>query len=430
MKVCVYGLNHQGPVTAACLAEQKIRTVAVDDDTDVVERLAAGKAPLFEPGLDALISAGLDSGMLSFGSNIAAAVADADLLWIAFDTPVDDEYHADFEFVKQRVRGCFPHLKDGAILLVTAQLPIGSMRELESGFASQCGARKVHFASAPENLRLGKALETFRHADRIVVGVRSDEARHALEPLLSKFTANLIWISIESAEMAKHATNAFLGASVTLVNEIATLCERTGADAREVEQALRAEPRIGKLAYVRPGGAFAGGTLARDIVYLRQLAVDKGCQVPLLDSVLPSNDQHRLWAMRQLARRFGVLSGKNICILGLAYKPGTDSLRRSVGVEFCRTFSTQGANVTAFDPKVRSLPEYLSAVRLFPSALEAARGSDALIVATEWPDFRKIDAGAIVSSMTGRLVLDQSRYLEGIFAGDKRVDYVTVGRPL
>lgn len=431
MKICVYGMHHQGPVAAACLAEQKIRTIAVDDDPAVINGLSAGKAPLFEPGLDELITSGLKAGSLSFSSNVAEAVGDADLLWIAFDTPVDDQDRADVDFVKQRIRRCFPVLKDGAIVLVTAQLPIGSMRELEAAFSSEHRAREVHFASAPENLRLGKALETFRRADRLVVGVRDEQARRALEPLLSRFTANLIWVSIESAEMSKHATNAFLAASVTLANEIATLCERTGADAVEVERALRAEPRIGKSAYVRAGSAFAGGTLARDVVYLQRIATDYACSVPLLDSVLVSNDHHRLWAGRQLEKRLAPLEGKTVGILGLAYKPGTSSLRRSAAVELCRNLRLHGALVRAFDPKVLTLPDDLAGcLVLAGSAADAATGAHALVIATEWPEFREIDAATIASRMTGNLVLDSGRFLESLLGAESRLNYVTVGRPL
>jgi UDPglucose 6-dehydrogenase len=423
-------MHHQGPVTAACLAELGVRTVAVDDDRDVIRGLAAGRAPLFEPGLEALLLAGLASGRLSFTEELASALAESDLLWVAFDTPVDEDDRADIEYVKARVRACYPHLRDGALVFITSQLPIGSTRELADDFAARAGGRRVYFATAPENLRLGKALETFRHADRIVVGVREREARAALEPLLARLTSNLLWVSVESAEMAKHATNAFLATSVALVNEIAGLCERSGADAVEVEAALRAEPRIGKAAYVKPGAAFAGGTLARDIVYLRQLALRAHCDVPLLASVLPSNQQHRLWALRQLELRLERLAGRRIGLLGLSYKPGTDSLRRSVAVELCRALVARGALVRAFDPKVKALPADLDAVSLAASPVDAARGAAALVVATEWPDFRNVDPREIASALEGRLVLDQSRFLERVFATEPLLAYVTVGKPL
>lgn len=430
MRVCVYGMYHQGSVTAACLAELGVKTVGVDDDAAVVEALKKGKAPLFEPGLDKLLKAGLDSGVLEFTTDRDAAVRTADLVWIAFDTPVDESDEADIEFVKNRVKACYPHLRDDAIVLITAQLPIGSAKELESAYEASGMGRKVHFASAPENLRLGKALETFRHADRLVVGIRDEYTQRALEPLLRRLTDNLIWVSVESAEMTKHATNAFLAASVTLANEIATLCERSGADAREVELGLRAEPRIGKQAYIRPGPAFGGGTLARDVVYLSRLATRTHCSVPVLETLLKSNEQHRLWAVRQLELRLGALTTKTAGILGLAYKPGTDSTRRSVALELCRTLSSRGMRVQAFDPKVTRLPSGLDAVSIMASAADAARGADALIVATEWPEFQQLDVAATVDRMAGALILDQGRFLEKLFATEPRVTYVTVGKPL
>ena len=429
LRICVYGMQHQGPVTAACLAELGICTVGVDDDRTVIEQLAAGAAPMFEPGLDGLIRTGLDSGLLSFTSNLAAEVEGAQLLWIAFDTPVDDDDHADIDYVKSRIRNCFPYLQPGVTVLITAQLPIGSTRELALEFAERTPAYRVHFACAPENLRLGKAVEAFRCADRIVVGTRSSEARQVLEPVLSRLTDNLLWVSPESAEMAKHATNAFLATSVTLVNEIAALCERSGADAFEVEAALRADPRIGKSAYVRPGAAFAGGTLARDIIYLRQLATAHGPAVPLLASILSSNRQHRTWPLHQLDVRLGEVAGKTIAILGLSYKPGTDSLRRSVAIELCEELAKRGATVRAFDPKVRSLPADLDHVQIAASGLDAARGAHALVVATEWPEFLELTARDIAAQMTGRLVLDPGRFLERVFRGEPGIDYVSIGRP-
>lgn len=430
MKICVYGMHHQGPVTAACLAELGLQVLGIDDDAANVARLAGGRAPLFEPGLDELLAAGLAAGRLSFGTDLAAAASQTQLVWIAFDTPVDDDDRADVEYVKNRVRACFPHLSTGTTVHLSSQLPIGSTGELERSFAAQARGRKVHFACCPENLRLGKSLEAFRRADRLVVGVRCAAARRTLEPVLSRLTSRLIWTSIESAEMTKHATNAFLAASIGLINEIATLCEQTGADAAEVEAGLRAEPRIGPHAYVRPGAPFAGGTLARDILYLQQIAEARGLQSPLLGGVLSSNNAHRLWALRQLRARLGDLRGRTIGVLGLSYKPQTDSVRRSVAVELCRELAGAGARVQAFDPKVTSLPSGLHDVRLAGSALEAAAGAEALVVATEWPEFRDLDIPALAKVMRGPLVLDQGRFLERSFAAAHALRYVTVGRPL
>lgn len=428
MKVCVYGLWHLGSVVASCLAEAGIDVVGVDEAATVAS-LQQGKALLHEPGLDNLISAGLRSGRLSFSAEPAAAMAGAAVVWVAFDTPVDDDDTADVDFVTDRVRAVFPYLGDGTTLLISSQLPVGSTRRLEQAFVIEADERRVGFAYSPENLRLGRALELFRSADRIVVGIRDEATKSELVPLLSPFTDNLVWMSVESAEMVKHALNAFLATSVTLTNEVAALCEATGADAREVEAALRLEPRIGPNAYVTAGAAFAGGTLARDVSFLNQLAIAHDLATPLLASVLPSNEAHRQWVKRKLSGRFGDLRGKTIAVLGLAYKPGTDALRRSQAVDLCRWLIDQGATVRAHDPAVKALPAELSgAVSLVATATDALENADAMVVATEWPEYKELNVEVIVAIMTEAIVIDPSRCLPEAIVCDRRVRYMTTGR--
>ena len=259
MKVCVYGLWHLGAVTAACLASRSISTVGLAETPAAAAELNAGKAPLFEPGLDALLAQGLQDGALSFTYDAAGAVSSADLLWVNFDTPVDEDDVADVDYVLDRVRGTFPHLKDGAVVLVSSQVPVGSTALLEHEFAAVATGRKVSFAYSPENLRLGDAIRVFTQSERIVIGVRGDDARKVIEPVLKPFCDTLLWTRVESAEMVKHALNSYLAACVTFTNEIAAICESVSADMSEVEAALRLDPRIGKKAYVRAGSAFAEG---------------------------------------------------------------------------------------------------------------------------------------------------------------------------
>lgn len=426
MKVCVLGLWHLGCVIAACLADKGFDVIGLDEDTSVVERLRAGKAPIFEPGLDALVAQGLGRGRLSFTTDAAAAAA-ADVLWVAYDTPVDDDDRADVEFVKSRVRRLLPHLRRGSVVLISSQMPVGSVAELEREDAAR-GAR-LSFACSPENLRLGAAIEAFRSPGRIVIGARDARARQAIEPLLAPFSEKLLWVSVESAEMSKHALNAFLAVSVTFINEIATLCEKAGADVYEVEAALRSEPRVGAKAYVRPGAAFAGGTLARDVMYLNHIGKRAKASTPLLGGVLPSNRAHRAWPLeRTLEALAPAMPGATAAVLGLAYKPGTDALRRSVAIELIRGLLERGAKVRAFDPVVRALPPELAAVQLAPTAEDAAAGADALVVATDWPEFGKLAVDSIVGRMARAIVIDQNRTLPAAFAADPRIRYLTIGR--
>lgn len=428
MKVAILGLWHLGTVTAACTAAAGVSTVVVDDDAGRIADLSRGEPPLFEPGLAELVRAGLNGKFLHFTTD-TKAVADADVVWVCFDTPVDDEDRADVAFVTKRIEAVFSHLKDGAIVLVSAQLPVGSIRALEQTFVARKTGRSIAFACTPENLRLGQAIRVFQNPGRIVVGVRDDRTRSVLEPLLCRFCDNLIWMSVESAEMVKHALNGFLAMSVTFTNEIATLCEMVGADASEVEAALRSDPRIGLRAYVKPGPAFAGGTLARDVNFLSDLARDHQLPVPVIDGVLPSNRAHGQWALAQLRRSLHPLAGHTVAVLGLTYKAGTSSLRRSNAIELIRALVKDAAEVRAFDPKVTALPSDLAAsVTLAADAKSAAYGADALVVATEWPEFRSLSPDDIAGAMAGNIVLDPGRYLAPAFAENGRLKLISVGR--
>ena len=429
MRVCVLGLWHLGTVTAACLASGGHDVTGLDFDPAVIAGLAAGRPPLLEPGLEDLVGAGLASGLLRFTSDAAAAVGDADIVWVTYDTPVDDDDRADVEYVVERVCRMFPYLRNGALVLISSQLPVGTTRRLEQAFVGQSRGRSITFACSPENLRLGKAISIFTHPDRVVVGVRSVVDRGRVAALLAPFTDCIEWMAVESAEMTKHVLNAFLATSVTFINEIASLCEQVGADATEVERGLKSEARVGPKAYLSPGGAFAGGTLARDVVFLSQLGQTHGVATHLLSSVKSSNDTHRQWAQRRIGQFLDPIAGKTIAVWGLTYKPGTDTLRRSGAVELCEWLADRGATVRAHDPAVTLLPPNLGGrIILADSALAAIDGAHALIVATAWPEYRQIAASDVAARLVGRLVLDANRFLGETLERAEGIDYLSVGR--
>ena len=428
MKVCVFGLWHLGTVTAACLASGGHQVTGLDFDETVITNLKNGKPPLFEPGLEDLVNKGLASGLLNFSTNPADAVRDVQVIWVAYDTPVDDEDNADVEYVVERVSRLFPYLEDGQEILVSSQLPVGTSKRLESMFDQSRPNVKVSFTYSPENLRLGKAISVFTQPDRVVLGTRTEKSREVFTELLAPFTDHIEWMSVESAEMTKHALNAFLATSVTFINEIASICEQVGADAKEVERGLKSESRIGPKAYLGPGGAFAGGTLARDIAFLTELGQEHDLPLHLVPAVRASNDAHKNWSRRRLAQLLGDLRGKTIAVWGLTYKPGTDTLRRSSAIELCQWLLEQGAKVQAHDPAVKSLPEQFAAIHLCASPIEAVRDADALVVATEWPDYRAVHIGEVVSALRTPLVVDANRFLSASLESLSGVTYVTVGQ--
>lgn len=422
MKVCVFGLWHLGSVTAACLAAAGHEVRGLDSDANAIADLRVAKPPVAEPGLAELVRAGLDQGRLGFHTEAREAVRGCAVLWVTFDTPVDDEDQADTQYVLDRIGEVLPLLDDGALVLLSSQLPVGTARSLERKWAP-----RLRFACAPENLRLGKALEVFRNPDRIVAGVRNAEDRKTIEALLLPVTQRIEWMSVESAEMTKHALNAFLAVSVTFANEIAALCEKTGADAKEVERGLKSESRIGPGAYLAPGAAFAGGTLARDVAFLNRVGSDAALRTPLLESVKASNDHHRGWPERKLEETLHGVAGKTVAVWGLTYKPGTDTLRRSSAVELCRRLLDLGAAVRAFDPAIAGQPQALARVQLCASAEEAARGADALVVMTGWPQFRAVPMETVCKAMRTANVIDPGRVLPASAAALPGMHYFAVG---
>ena len=427
MRVCVQGLWHLGSVTAACLASLGHEVVGFDPDQTVISSLNEGQALLFEPGLNPLIAEGIQSGRLRFTSDMATACKDAEVLWVAFDTPVDDDDLADINFVLNQVKSALMLLSDGALVLVSSQLPVGSIAILENFAKERAPNKNISFASSPENLRLGKALNVFLHPDRIIVGTRSAEDRIALEKLLLSITEKIEWMSVESAEMTKHAINAFLATSVTFANEIAAICELVGADAKEVERGLKSESRIGPKAYLSPGGPFAGGTLARDIEFLGKISQDRQLVTPLLSSVRLSNDAHKKWVQRKLLEHFPDLSGIRVGVWGLTYKAGTDTLRRSLSVELVDWLLEHGAQVQVYDPAVKEIPiHWANQVKKCVSAHENIEGIQVLVVGTEWPEFKDAALRLPKFVNSNLLIIDANRHLQESLRGTA-IAYLSVG---
>jgi UDPglucose 6-dehydrogenase len=433
--IAVVGLWHLGCVTAACLADAGSEVVGVDPDECVIAALRVGHPPVAEPGLAELLLA--NASRLRFASE-PDTLAVARRAWVTFDTPVDDDDNADVEWVLDRAVELLAPLPADSLVVVSSQLPVGSIARL----AERCAVARVdgglRFACVPENLRLGRALESFRAPDRIVAGVRDERDRAELAALLAPFSTEVQWMRVESAEMTKHALNGFLATSVAFINEVAEICESVGADAEEVSRGLRSERRIGPRAYLGPGDAFAGGTLARDIGFLRVLARDSGLPAHVFAGVADGNAAHRHWTRRRLLELLAdephaprALEGRRVAVWGLTYKPGTDTLRRSSAIELCRWLVGAGAHVRAHDPAVAALPEDLAGeLELCTSPLTAASGAEALVVCTAWPDYLEVPVDELVSALAVAQVIDPAGVLRERLATRADVRHVRVGTPL
>ena len=428
MKICVYGLWHLGSVTAACLAELGATVVGFDNDENTIRAFHEGELPVHEPGLKELVNKGRSQGNLSFTNN-KEVLKDVDVLWVAFDTPVDDQDRADVKFVEDQFISIIPYLPIHIRIIISSQVPVGFTREIELKMKQIIPSSHAVFAYSPENLRLGKSIDIFTHPDRIVVGVREFKDRNTMEPVFRMITDRIEWMGIESAEMTKHAINAFLATSVTFANEIAVICEKLGVNAKEVERGLKTEERIGPKAYLGPGSAFAGGTLARDILFLKVLGDQFHYPLHVINAVKSSNDYHKGWMKRKLVELLGDLNGKTIAVLGLTYKPGTDTLRRSLSIELCKWLHEQNASIQAYDPKVERLPrELIPVIELKTDIPECLNHADCVIVATEWPEFRTEFKPEALDAMRMKNIIDMNGFLETSLANSSGFQYAAVGR--
>jgi UDPglucose 6-dehydrogenase len=398
-----------------------------DLDERTVIDLRRGRLPISEPGLDELVAQHVAAGSLTFCAALPDAVAEADIVWLAYDTPVDEHDEADVDFVRRAAESIIPLLKPGAVLLVSSQVPVGFCREIERYIARTRPEAEIAVVYSPENLQLGVALKSFREAERVVVGTRDGAEDARVRALFEPFAAEIVWMGTESAEMTKHALNSFLAASLSFINEIAALCEAVGADAADVERALRLDKRIGKNGYVHPGIGFGGGTLARDVGVLTARGHELGVPVHVLGSILPSNAVAKDWLRRSLAAQLPPPA--RVALLGLTYKPGTDTLRRSGSVEFALWLASAGYTVSAHDPAVRSLPpELATAIALHATVADAVAGCDAVVVGTEWPNYALLEPDDLAAAAAAPLpVLDPKRILNRRVAEDPRFRYRAVG---
>jgi len=423
MRIATVGLWHLGSVYSACLAELGHEVLAIDPDPAVIAGYRAGRPPVSEPGLAELIEQQQAAGRLRFTDDLAelGSAGPWDIVWVTADTPVDDDDAADTAVVLGLLEDCAAHLPGGGVLAYSSQLPLGSGAVLAARIAAVNPTDAPHLVCSPENLRLGTALTAFRQPTRVVIGSDDPAAAATVAAAFAGLDADILTMSLRSAELSKHALNGFLAVSVTYANELARLADAHGADAADVHRALASDPRIGPRAYLRPGGPIAGGTLARDIVYLRGLAEAAGVGTPVIAAVLPSNDAHKGWAVGQ-ARAHLTPAGR-VAVLGLAYKAGTDTLRRSYGVEVLDALHGEGVTVLACDSRIGALDARLTRAGVelcHPSGLTPDTVAVIVVCAEDpglgdlWQRVADCPAPPVVIDAAGTLSADARALLAGV----------------
>jgi UDPglucose 6-dehydrogenase len=387
--------------------------VGVDEDGRRVASLQEGRAPLFEPGLESLLLEGIESGRLRFATDASTVVPEADVVFIAYDTRVTDRDEADISEVVSAIAKVMPWLKPFSLLLIHSQVPVGTCRVIRSNVREARPDNSCEVAYVPENLRLGEAVDRFLHPDMLVVGAEDPRAYDIFDALFAPIAAPRVKTNLETAEMVKHAINAFLATSISFGNELANLCQAAGADGTKVMSILRLDRRVGAHVPIDPGMGFAGGTLARDMRIMQRLANVNAYRSYLIDAVLVVNEHQNSLPLRWLGHAYGTLTGLRVGVLGLTYKPGTSTLRRSAALEIVRKLDAEGVVVAAADPKadlseVSDLPRF----EFSRDPYAAASGKDALLLVTPWPEFKALDYERIRASMRHPLVLDMPNALD------------------
>ena len=405
--IAVIGTGYVGLVTAAGFAELGSEVYCVDVDADKVARLERGEIPIYEPGLGESVARNRER--LHFSTELAPALEHARLLFVAVGTPPTYSGDADLSAVHAVVASMPP--SDRHALIMKSTVPVGTGAAIRRIFEVQ-GKSGFAYVSCPEFLKEGSALEDFLKPDRVVVGDTGDWAGDAVVALYSPLNAPLVRTDIPSAEMIKLAANAFLATKISFINEIANVCEETGADVREVARGMGLDQRIGTH-FLRPGIGFGGSCFPKDVSALKQLAGNSGYHFQLLTAVIEVNELQKRRVIGKLHKHLGSLVGKKVALLGLAFKANTDDMREASSLVLSARLQADGAQVRAYDPVAEAEARKLMiGVEFADNALEAVDGADAAIIVTEWPEFRELDWAAIAERMDGRLVIDGRNFLE------------------
>lgn len=427
--VSVIGIWHLGAVNAAGFAEKGYQVLGLEFDRKKAARLQKGEPPLFEPGLEQMIAKHLKNEDLRFDSD-PKAVATSDYVVIAYDSPVNERDEVDIAPVVKAAKAIAPYLRSDTPVVITSQLPLGSSEKIEDQITKLNPAWKSGVVYTPENLRLGTALARFLDPDMLILGANRSQALKKALALYQPFQTTKLPMDLRSAEMVKHALNTFLATSITFINEIAALADRLRADAVLVGQALKLDKRIGSKALMMPGLGFSGGTLARDVIQLRKFAAQLGYKANLLDSILQVNEGTFEQVLLKLENRLGKLTGKRIAILGLTYKAGTSTVRRSPAIKLIAMLRKAKAICIGYDPKAdsREIGEYEQLFTRANQVEDLVRDADALVLVTEWPQFRDLPFRSLARLMKTAVVIDSKNYLDPKALAAAGFDYEGFGR--
>jgi len=432
MNICVIGTGYVGLVTGACLAEFGLNLVCVDNDRSKIELLQQGKMTIHEPGLEDLVVKNMREGRLSFSTSIEEGVKSSLVIFIAVGTPSSDDGSADLKFVEEAAKEIGRYMDGYKVVVVKSTVPVGTCRRVKQMIKDhQLHPTAFDIVSNPEFQREGSAIEDFMRPDRVTVGAESEQAVAIMKDIYSALyliETPFVITSLETAEMIKYAANAFLATKVSFINEIANVCELIGADVHHVARGMGLDGRIGKK-FLHPGPGYGGSCFPKDTRALARMANEKGYLFKVLDAVIRVNDDQKKRMISKIIGKAGDVKGKTIGILGLSFKPNTDDIRESSSIVIIQGLLELGAKVKAFDPAaMEQTKAVLPRIEYGKDAYDVAKGVDALVLATEWNQFRRLDLQRIKGLLKTPVFID----LRNVYDPDQMrrlgFDYCGVGR--
>lgn len=405
--ICVVGTGYVGLTTGVCFADLGHSVTCIEIDLHKLELLRSGKSPIFEPGLEELQERNMRAGRLRFTDDYAVSIPDAEFIFITVGTPMGEDGSADLTYVKAAARSIGQYLRSGSIIIDKSTVPVGTGDMVENIIAEHAGPDvKFDVVSNPEFLREGSALSDFFKPDRIVLGAKNREAAQRVAALHETLGAPIIITDLRTAEMIKYASNAFLATRISFINEIAQICERLGADVREVARGMGTDKRIGPH-FLEAGVGYGGSCFPKDVLALYHMAASAGCHPQLLQAVMDINSDARKRFVKKVETVLGDLEGRVIGVLGLSFKPNTDDMREAPSVDIINALLKKGARVKAYDPVAMArAEELLPTVTFTATAYDVAKDADALLLVTEWNEFKQLDWQRIKRYMRQPVVID------------------------
>ncbi|SFV36146.1 UDPglucose 6-dehydrogenase [Devosia crocina] len=434
MRITMVGSGYVGLVSGACLADFGHTVTCVDSDSGKIEALNAGAIPIYEPGLDQLVADNARAGRLTFTTRLPAAVAAADVVFIAVGTPSRrGDGHADLTFVHAAAQEIARHIEGFTVVAIKSTVPVGTGDSVEQIMREANPSADAVVVSNPEFLREGAAIEDFKRPDRIVVGLEDERARDVMTEVYRPLYLNhspLMFTGRRTAELIKYAGNSFLAMKITFINEMADLCERTGANVQDVARGIGLDNRIGAK-FLNAGPGYGGSCFPKDTLALARIGHDHGAPQRLVETTLSVNENRkRAMAEKIIAAMGGAVGGKTIGILGLTFKPNTDDMREAPSLVIIEALQAAGARIRAFDPAGMDMArQQVEGITYAEDAYDVARGSDAVALVTEWNEFRGLDLALLRSLMAGNTLIDLRNVYRRKEAEAAGLRYFSIGRP-